>query len=557
MSEQAAESPEDDVLARALAESAALAKEERSRRDAFSPIGDSSTDCTSDVVLARMLQQQFDQEYQASTINQSPKARPVTIVYSDDDDEEEQLECPDEQRDYIRQVERAITVGGRGYATVNGQLITKHDPELCGHKNTQKITDNMPLSFPCGAAHTSNQPISNRIYNQLRKSAYKDQKRKQRHKEEKERSTAEKAVDENTRILLQKLINVGLVDSYGGIIAAGKEAIVIHATGGIETELDERLGRSLNTISEIPGEMAVKVFKTTLNEFRQRDKYIKDDYRFRDRFRKMNPRKMIRMWCEKELFNLKLLLKAGIAAPEPVCIKKHVLLMRFIGDQGIPAPRLSKCDVPKEKTRVAIMEQIFEAMEKMFQLANIVHGDFSEFNLLYHQRRVWVIDVSQAVTRDHPFSLDFLMRDCRSIHRFLDKTWQLPDVPQPEAIFNRVTKFDFGHELADDAETETVLDLIKFKDELEAAKMELQRRNNLKRGQFSEMLGDHDNFNDDGNQDEYDQDEYIEFLNHLSDVNAKTTHLPSGSSSDDESVDEEEEGDDDPEKEAEKRLGLN
>jgi len=145
----------------------------------------------------------------------------------------------------------------------------------------------------------------------------------------------------------------------------------------------------------------------------------------------------------------------------------------------------------------------------------------------------------------------------RSIHRFLDKTWQLPDVPQPEAIFNRVTKFDFGHELADDAETETVLDLIKFKDELEAAKMELQRRNNLKRGQFSEMLGDHDNFNDDGNQDEYDQDEYIEFLNHLSDVNAKTTNLPSGSSSDDESVDEEEEADDDPEKEAEKRLGLN
>ena len=68
----------------------------------------------------------------------------------------------------------------------------------------------MPLSFPCGAAHTSNQPISNRIYNQLRKSAHKDQKRKQRQKEDKERSTAEKAVDENTRILLQKLINIGL-----------------------------------------------------------------------------------------------------------------------------------------------------------------------------------------------------------------------------------------------------------------------------------------------------------------------------------------------------------
>ena len=54
----------------------------------------------------------------------------------------------------------------------------------------------------------------------------------------------------------------------------------------------------------------------------------------------MNPRKIIRMWCEKELFNLKLLLKHGIPCPEPVTIKKHILFMRFIGDNGIPAPRL-------------------------------------------------------------------------------------------------------------------------------------------------------------------------------------------------------------------------
>jgi len=490
MSEQAAETPEDDELARALAESMKLAEEEKAMSSAFSNANDQSTDCTSDVVLARMLQLQFDAEYQSSTVNQSPKAKPVTIVYSDDD-EDEGLECPDEQRDYIRAVERAITVGGRGYATVNGQMITKHDPELCGHKNTQKITDNMPLSFPCGAAHTSNQPISNRIYNQLRKSAHKDQKRKQRQKEEKERSTAEKAVDENTRILLQKLINIGLVESYGGIVAAGKEAIVIHASGGDSDSalLDGRLGRSLNESNQIPAEMAVKVFKTTLNEFRTRDKYIQDDYRFKDRFRKMNPRKMIRMWCEKELFNLKLLIKAGIACPEPVCIKKHILLMRFIGDQGIPAPRLAKCDVPKEKTRLSIMEQIFESMEKMFQVANIVHGDFSEFNILYFQRRIWVIDVSQAVTRDHPFSLDFLFRDCQSIHRFLTKSWCLQDVPSVEAIFNRVTKFNFGV-------TEDGIDDIRFGDELEAAKMELQRRNNIKRGQFADMIGDSDNFND-------------------------------------------------------------
>jgi RIO kinase 3 len=217
------------------------------------------------------LQQEFDVEYQQQP-HITAKQVPITIVDSDTDNDDG-IEDPDEQRDYIRRVERAINVGARGYTTVNGQIITKHDPDLCGHRNTQKVTDNLPASFPCGDAHTSNQPISNRIYNQLRKSALKDEKRSRRQGEAKEKSTAEKAIDENTRILLQKMINSELVESYGGIVAAGKEAIVIHATGG-SAELDDFQG-------QVPNEMAVKVFKTTLNEFKSREKYIQEDYRFK------------------------------------------------------------------------------------------------------------------------------------------------------------------------------------------------------------------------------------------------------------------------------------
>lgn len=55
---------------------------------------------------------------------------------------------------------------------------------------------------------------------------------------------------------------------------------------------------------EVPKECVLKVFKTTLNEFKNRDKYIKDDYRFKDRFSKLNPRKVIRLWAEKEMHNL-------------------------------------------------------------------------------------------------------------------------------------------------------------------------------------------------------------------------------------------------------------
>lgn len=54
----------------------------------------------------------------------------------------------------------------------------------------------------------------------------------------------------------------------------------------------------------MPTECALKVYKTTLNEFVTRDKYIIDDFRFKDRFSKQNPRKVINMWAEKEYHNL-------------------------------------------------------------------------------------------------------------------------------------------------------------------------------------------------------------------------------------------------------------
>ena len=56
---------------------------------------------------------------------------------------------------------------------------------------------------------------------------------------------------------------------------------------------------------EVPKECAIKVFKTTLNEFKTRDRYIRDDHRFKDRIAKQNPRKTIKLWAEKEMCNLR------------------------------------------------------------------------------------------------------------------------------------------------------------------------------------------------------------------------------------------------------------
>lgn len=43
-----------------------------------------------------------------------------------------------------------------------------------------------------------------------------------------------------------------------------------------------------------------------------------------------------------------------------------------------------------------VYELVFQAMIKMFVDCNLVHGDLSEFNILYHNSEVYIIDVSQV-----------------------------------------------------------------------------------------------------------------------------------------------------------------
>lgn len=122
-------------------------------------------------------------------------------------------------------------------------------------------------------------------------------------------------------------------------------------------------------------------------------RYVSGDYRFRNGYCKSNPRKMVQMWAEKEMRNLarlrqvsgrelhgSLLLspllsimdqhgpfcdcmpcrstlallvhtQAGINAPLPLQLRLHVLVMEFIGDDGVAAPRLRDAGLTPERMR--------------------------------------------------------------------------------------------------------------------------------------------------------------------------------------------------------------
>ena len=43
---------------------------------------------------------------------------------------------------------------------------------------------------------------------------------------------AEQAVDPQTKVLLFKMINNGILENINGVISTGKEAVILHAEGG-------------------------------------------------------------------------------------------------------------------------------------------------------------------------------------------------------------------------------------------------------------------------------------------------------------------------------------
>jgi RIO kinase 1 len=129
---------------------------------------------------------------------------------------------------------------------------------------------------------------------------------------------------------------------------------------------------------------------------------------------------MVRTWAEKEMRNLKRLTVAGIPCPEPHLLKQHVLIMDFLGEDGWCAPRLREVTLTQEELTVAYASIVID-MRRMYHECNLVHGDLSEYNLLWHRGRAVIIDVSQSVENAHPMANDFLRMDINNINDYFKK----------------------------------------------------------------------------------------------------------------------------------------
>ena len=216
-------------------------------------------------------------------------------------------------------------------------------------------------------------------------------------KDKKDLATTQLVFDRITKRALEAFYKNNVIAPLERCISTGKEASVF-----------------VSTLLETGTPVAVKIYKTMMMTFKDRDEYIQGEYRVRhrERFTKTNPHKMIKVWAEKEFRNLKRLQTSRIRCPVPFALKENILVMEFIGGNKVNAP------IFKEKLEGASTEEasrlyvkLLELIRDMFIKAGIVHGDLSEYNVLYHNDHLYIIDVSQSMEINHPLALDFLRRD--------------------------------------------------------------------------------------------------------------------------------------------------
>ena len=213
---------------------------------------------------------------------------------------------------------------------------------------------------------------------------------------ERYQKTMDEVFDAPTLEAVQKLVSRGAIESLDYPVKTGKEGNVFHAT--------TRAG----------GPAAVKIFRVHTSTFRAHLDYILGDHRFAGV--KPTKREIVYAWARKEHRNLGEILAAGVDVPTPLAVERNVLVMEWIGDApGTPAPMLK--DVALEDPQDA-HDRLAHAMERIYKDARLVHGDFSEYNVLVQAERLVVMDVGQAVPRTHPRALELLTRDTTNISRY-------------------------------------------------------------------------------------------------------------------------------------------
>jgi RIO kinase 1 len=215
-------------------------------------------------------------------------------------------------------------------------------------------------------------------------------------KDSDDRKIMEEVFDKATLLALYSLLNQGEIAQLNGVVSAGKEARVYWG------------------VTQNDSARAVKIYLTTSAEFKKRLKYIAGDRRFR-RIPKTS-KEIVKVWVQKEFKNLQLAYSSGIRVPRPYNYKENILITEYIGEPPSPAPTFAEVEVDDGDYKWTV-----ETISNLFKKAQLIHADFSEYNIFKFRGERVLFDMGSAIHVSHPEAREFLLRDTSNIVRFFKK----------------------------------------------------------------------------------------------------------------------------------------
>lgn len=223
-------------------------------------------------------------------------------------------------------------------------------------------------------------------------------KEEKRRKDEDLFKVVDSTIDSRTYFNLIQIARRLNIEQYLGAISSGKEARVYPAR-----TYDGKY-------------YAIKIYYTsTAQSKRAIKRYTIGDVRFED-IKVSNTRQLINTWAKKEFKNLTRLYEVGVRVPKPILVYENILVMEFIGEDGLRAPLLRELE-DNEITQ-ELYEDLIAQIKIMVGKAKLVHGDLSEYNVMVYNGQCYIIDVSQAIPLEHEEAEKLLRRDIENINNF-------------------------------------------------------------------------------------------------------------------------------------------
>ena len=267
---------------------------------------------------------------------------------------------------------------------------------------------------------------------------YLDQWRERKKYKTEDSSTVEGVLDLATSKVVYQLINKQWIKGLGGIISTGKESNVYFA-----------YSNNLEATQNIKN-LAMKIYRTSTLDFKKIKSYILGDRRFQRKVGKKS-HQIIGQWAQKEFSNLQRAREAGVSVPQPLTVRRNVLLMEFIGyefdintmPQAAPIlQKLQKDPIFLEHANT-LYESIVNDLNLLWNKASIVHGDLSEYNILglvvNNIIKYYIIDISQGLLTSHPAAQTLLLRDIQNINNFFGNLLTEVDLKDDNSIFEKIT----------------------------------------------------------------------------------------------------------------------